>query len=308
MILSQKKWLIIIITMTRGIKRFLFCFVLMFAFLPSALAYERIGIVSDAILTQINPYNAYFKTPEFFLQDVRGNLVKSGVSVVSVASAQRLLNDMGVNQYDIETLGSLKQGYDLDYALLKKICRAIGVKKLIVMTSSVDIQRDFLKNTLWNVANIQGMDVVNPTHRLSVYVAFVDVEHEIVLWEQIYAKNIRNNKFKNLDTTISANYEGMLRLKEYSKYISPEIAKQVRMRLIDPSYTTPPVEINRGNVVKYFKDMKNIGTRKRLTDIDAQRWDTEKLKDDTLENIETKKNGFVDWVKNLKRSDNYENL
>lgn len=297
-----------LITMTRGIKRFLFCFVLMFAFLPSALAYERIGIVSDAILTQINPYNAYFKTPEFFLQDVRGNLVKSGVSVVSVASAQRLLNDMGVNQYDIETLGSLKQGYDLDYALLKKICRAIGVKKLIVMTSSVDIQRDFLKNTLWNVANIQGMDVVNPTHRLSVYVAFVDVEHEIVLWEQIYAKNIRNNKFKNLDTTISANYEGMLRLKEYSKYISPEIAKQVRMRLIDPSYTTPPVEINRGNVVKYFKDMKNVGTRKRLTDIDAQRWDTEKLKDDTLENIETKKNNFVDWIKSLKRSDNYESL
>ncbi len=297
-----------LITMTRGIKRFLFYFVLMFAFLPSALAYERIGIVSDAILTQINPYNAYFKTPEFFLQDVRGNLVKSGVSVVSVASAQRLLNDMGVNQYDIEALGSLKQGYDLDYALLKKICRAIGVKKLIVMTSSVDIQRDFLKNTLWNVANIQGMDVVNPTHRLSVYVAFVDVEHEIVLWEQIYAKNIRNNKFKNLDTTISANYEGMLRLKEYSKYISPEIAKQVRMRLIDPSYTTPPVEINRGNVVKYFKDMKNVGTRKRLTDIDAQRWDTEKLKDDTLENIETKKNNFVDWVKSLKRSDNYESL
>ena len=176
------------------------------------------------------------------------------------------------------------------------------------MTSSVDIQRDFLKNTLWNVANIQGMDVVNPTHRLSVYVAFVDVEHEIVLWEQIYAKNIRNNKFKNLDTTISSNYEGMLRLKEYSKYISPEIAKNVRMRLIDPSYTTPPVEINRGNVVKYFKDMKNVGTKKRLTDIDAQRWDTEKLKEDTLENIETKKNKFVDWVKSLKRSNKYENL
>lgn len=54
--------------------------------------------------------------------------------------------------------------------------------------------------------------------------------------------------------------------------------------------------------------MKNVGTRKRLTDIDAQRWDTEKLKDDTLENIETKKNNFVDWIKSLKRSDNYESL
>ena len=291
-----------LITMTRDIRRFLLCLIFMFIFLPASFAYERIGIVSDAILTQINPYNAYFKTPEFFLQDVRTHLVKSGVAVVSVSSTQKLLTDMGVNQYDIETLGSLKDGYDLDYALLKKICRAIGVRKLIVMTSSVDIQRDFLKNTLWNVANVQGLDVVNPTHRVSVYVAFVDVAHEIVLWEQIYAKNIRNNKFKNLDTTISGNYEGMLRLKEYSKYISPEISKQVRMRLIDPSYTTPPVEINRGNVVKYFKDMKNVGTKKRLTDIDAQRWDSEKLKEDTKENIQDKKQRFLNWVDNVKEN------
>ena len=168
------------------------------------------------------------------------------------------------------------------------------------MTSSVDIQRDFLKNTLWNVANVSGLDVVNPTHRLSVYVAFVDVENEIVLWEQIYAKNIRNNKFKNLDTTISSNYEGMLRLKEYSKYISPEIAKSVRMRVIDPSYQTPPVEINRGNIVEYFKDMKNVGSKKRLSDIDAKRWDTENLKKDTIENIETKKENFMNWSREVK--------
>ena len=290
-----------LITMTRGIIRFLLLAFVLLSFACRGFCYERIGIISDAILTQINPYNAYFKTPEFFLQDVRADLVKSGISVVSVDTTQRLLSQLGFNQYDIEALGSLQQGYDLDYALLKKIARATGVKKLVVMTSSVDIQRDFLKNTLWNVANVSGLDVVNPTHRVSVYVAYVDVENEIVLWEQIYAKNIRNNKFKNLDTTISSNYEGMLRLKEYSKYISPEIAKNVRMRTIDPSYQTPPVEINRGNVAKYFKDMKNVGSRKRLTDIDAKKWDTEKLKEDTKENINTKKENFTNWVKSLRK-------
>ncbi len=290
-----------LITMTRGIIRFLLLAFVLLSFACRGSCYERIGIISDAILTQINPYNAYFKTPEFFLQDVRADLVKSGISVVSVDTTQRLLSQLGFNQYDVEALGSLQQGYDLDYALLKKIARATGVKKLVVMTSSVDIQRDFLKNTLWNVANVSGLDVVNPTHRVSVYVAYVDVENEIVLWEQIYAKNIRNNKFKNLDTTISSNYEGMLRLKEYSKYISPEIAKNVRMRTIDPSYQTPPVEINRGNVAKYFKDMKNVGSRKRLTDIDAKKWDTEKLKEDTKENINTKKENFTNWVKSLRK-------
>lgn len=286
--------------MTRGIIRFLLLAFMLCNFMQSSFGYERIGIISDAILTQITPYNAYFKTPEFFLQDVRGHLVKSGVAVVSVDNTKRLLTRMGVSQNDIEALGALQQGYDLDYALLKNVARAIGVKKLVVMTSSIDIQRDFLKNTLWNVANIAGMDVVNPTHRVSVYVAFVDVEHEVVIWEQIYAKNIRNNKFKNVDTTISSNYEGMLRLKEYSKYISPEISHQVKMRLVDPSYETPPTVINRGNIVKYFKDMKNVGSKKRLTDIENEKWDSEKFRNDTKENFKNAKDNVIQGTRNLK--------
>lgn len=287
-------------TMTRGIFRFLLFIFAACTICTQSFAWERVGIVSDAVLTPITPYNAYFKTPEFFLQDVRSDLVKSGISVVSIQNLKNSLTTLGVNQYDIEALGSLQQGYDLDYALLKKIGRSIGVKKLVVITSAVDIQRDFLKNTLWNVANVQGLDVVNPTHRLSVYVAFVDLENEIVLWEQLYAKNIRNNKFKNLDVTISSNYEGMLRLKEYSKYISPEIAYNVKMRVIDPSYQTPPKEINILNVADYFKDMKNVGSRKRLTDIEAKKWDTQKFKNDTKENFHSAADNMINGTKNLK--------
>ena len=43
----------------------------------------------------------------------------------------------------------------------------------------MDIQRDFLKNTMWNFLNVAGQDVVNPTHRVSVYIALVDVEKEL---------------------------------------------------------------------------------------------------------------------------------
>lgn len=287
------------ITMTRGIFRFLL-FLILATFCMPSFAWERIGIVSDAILTPVTPYNAYFKTPEFFLTDVRYNLVKSGISVASTQSLKNSLAQLGVNQYDVEALGSLRQGYAVDYMLLRKVARSIGVKKLVVMTSAMDVQRDFLKNTLWNSANIQGLDVVNPTHRLSVYVAYIDVENEMVLWEQIYAKNIRNNKFKNLDVTISSNYEGMLRLKEYSKYISPEIAYNVKMRVLNPSYQTPPKEINVLNIADYFKDMKNVGSRKKLTDIEAKNWDTDKLKKDTKQNFQNAAEGVVNETKNLK--------
>lgn len=274
------------ITMTRGIIRFLLLILLFCTLAPKASAQETLGIISDAILTKITPYNAYFKTPEFFLQDVRGGLVKKGIPIISIDDTKELLKEANITQYDLESLIGLQEGYSLDFKTLKKIGNTIGTKKLVIMTSSIDIQRDFLKNTLWNVANVQSMDVVNPTHRVSVYVAFVDLENEVVLWEQIYAKNIRNNKFKNLDTTISNNHEGMLRLKEYSKYISPEIIENVAGRANNPNYKTPPQHINRVNVIKYFKDKKNIGSKKPLSEIDEQKWDTEKLKNDTKENIE----------------------
>ncbi len=285
MILKDKNMVDNSSSMIRGIIKKSIVFLFLFFINSSCFALEKIGIITDTLLTPVNYYNAYFRTPEFFAVDIRGKLMDKNVSVVPVDIAAANLKKAGLRQYDLEALQGLNQGYNLDFTLLKKIARNIGVKKLVVVVSSVDVQRDFLKNTLWNTLNISGFDVVNPTHRVSVYCAFVDVNREIVLWESIYAKNIRNNKMKNLDTTISNNYEGMLRLKEYSKYISPDIAYNVKMKLLNQYYVEPPTAITRENIKQYAKDKHNIGVKKELSEIERQKWDSEKLKEDTKENI-----------------------
>lgn len=269
--------------MMRGtIKKFLVLFVLL---LTPVFAIEKIGIITDTLLTPVNYYNAYFKTPEFFALDIRGQLLNKNVEVVPIDTTQAALKKAGLRQYDLESLQGLQAGYNLEFPLLKKIAKGINVKKLVIVTMGMDVQRDFLKNTLWNSLNLSGMDVVNPTHRVSVYTALVDVEKETVLWETIYAKNIRNNKMKNLDTTISGNYEGMLRLKEYSKYISPDVAYNVKMKMLNPNFVEPPTYITRENIKQYAKDKHNIGSKKELSEIERQKWDTEKLKQDTKNNV-----------------------
>ena len=272
-------------TMIRGIIRFFLIFCILTV--CKCFALEKIGIITDTLLTPVNYYNAYFRTPEFFANDIRGELLNKGVSVVPLDTTETALKKAGLRQYDLEALQGLQQGYNLDYQLLKKIAKNIGVKKLVVVTMGMDIQRDFLKNTVWNVLNVSGQDVVNPTHRVSVYTALVDVTNERVLWESIYAKNIRNNKMKNLDTTISNNYEGMLRLKEYSKYISPDIAYNVKMKMLNPNFIEPPTHITKENLVQYAKDKHNIGVKKELSEIDREKWDYEKLGKDTKTNIVT---------------------
>ncbi|MBR1618092.1 hypothetical protein IJ670_08080 [bacterium] len=167
-------------TMMRGII-FKILFMVFVFFEAQCFALEKIGIITDTILTPVNYYNAYFKTPEFFASDVRSELLDKGVNVVALDDTRNLLKKAGIRQYDLEVLQGMQQGYNLDYTLLKKITKQIGVSKLVVVTMGMDIQRDFLKNTLWNVLNVSGMDVVNPTHRVSVYVALVDVKKEVVL-------------------------------------------------------------------------------------------------------------------------------
>lgn len=277
-------------------KKFIVLFFIMISIILKADALEKIGIITDAILTPANYYNSYFKTPDFFADDIRYELIQKNVSSVPLDITQTALKKAYLRQYDLEALQNLQGGYNLQYPLLKKIAKAIGVKKLVVITMGMEIQRDFLKNTLWNSLNISGMDVVNPTHRVSVYVALVDVNREIVLWESIYAKNIRNNKMKNLDTTISGNYEGMLRLKEYSKYISPDVAYNVKMKMLNPNFVEPPTAITKENLMQYAKDKHNIGVKKELSEIDRKKWDDKKLKEDTKNNIIEVTNNTKDGI------------
>lgn len=291
--------------MMRGLVRKSFLIICFLLFLNNAVfALEKIGIITDTILTPVTYYNAYFRTPEFFAQDIKTALYNKNVQVVPIDDAKKVLVKSGLKQNDFQILQGLQQGYDIDYGFLKKIAKKIGVKKIIVVTMGMDIQRDFLKNTFWNMFNVGGMDVVNPTHRVSVYVGFFDLDKQIVLWESIYAKNIRNNKMKNLDTTISNNYEGMLRLKEYSKYISPDVAYNVKMKMLNPNYVEPPTYITRENLKKYAKDRHNIGSKKELSEIERKKWDSDKLINDTKENAKEKANNakekLIDVKANIK--------
>ena len=304
MILITKNIVDNLITMIRGLIRVILPIFVLFFSINGCFALEKVGIITDTLLTPVNYYNAYFRTPEFFAVDIRGALLNKNVQVVPITDTQEALKKVGLRQYDLEALQGLQQGYNIEYPFLKRVANKLGVTKLIIVTMGMDIQRDFLKNTAWNIANVPGMDVVNPTHRVSVYVALVDVQKETVLWESIYAKNIRNNKLKNLDTTISNNYEGMLRLKEYSKYISPDVAYNVKMKLINPNFVEPPTYITRENIKQYAKDRHNIGSKKELSEINRQKWDTEKLKEDTKANIKefsnTVKDGAIDITNAVK--------
>ena len=48
-----------------------------------ASALTSVGLISDTILTQTNPYNYYYKTPDFIIQDI-SDLLKADKNIVVI--------------------------------------------------------------------------------------------------------------------------------------------------------------------------------------------------------------------------------
>ncbi len=268
-----------------------------------AFAIELVGVVSDSITSEQTPYNAYFRTPDFLTQDIVDSLNKNrNIRAVPLSQAKAALIKSGLSERELARLKNVQNGYSLDFVLLKKIARAIGTRYLVVVTSGIDTQRDFLKPTLWNSLSVPGFDTVNPTQKVSVYAVLVDTNRESVLWEDIFAKNIRNNKMKNLDTTIAGNYEGMMRIKQYSKYISPEISSAVIAKVAPMSFSPQQYGSQLEHVVMGVNHKMRIGSQKNLSNIDyiADGFDVfdEKVAQ-TKENINRKKeetkNKYAQW-------------
>ena len=197
---------------------FILGFLFLFALPNKSLGAINIAVISDSIYTKENPYNWYFKTPDFLVQDISDILKEDkNINVIPYSKVKEILTKKGAKQQYMATMRNFNNSYNVDFNYLKKVSSQIGCNKILFVTSDVEVQRDFLKPTLWNALNVPGFDAVNPTHRLTFYAIFVDTKSETVLWEGIYAKNIRNNKMKNLDTITHGNYEGAMRIKRYSK-------------------------------------------------------------------------------------------
>ena len=71
------------------------------------------------------------------------------------------------------------------------------------------------------------------------------------------------------------------------------------MKLLNPNFVEAPTYITRENVKKYAKDRFNMGTKKELSEIHRQKWDTEKLKNDTVDNINEFKDNTKTNIENV---------
>ena len=76
---------------------FILGFLFIFAFPNVSLGAVNIAVISDSIYTKENPYNWYFKTPDFLIQDISDILREDrNINVVPYSKVKAILTKNGV--------------------------------------------------------------------------------------------------------------------------------------------------------------------------------------------------------------------
>ena len=137
-------------------------------------------------------------------------------------------------------LNEYKYNYNIDFVNLKRVTRNIPADYLLLVTSGLDVQSNFLKDTWWNKLNIPGMDPVKPTYKLSTLITLIDKRTYQIVWQDLYLKDIEARNYDIGIVHFSPSYAQLAKVKKYSKNMSEYVTNIIDEK-VNP-WIVPPEE------------------------------------------------------------------
>ena len=110
-----------------------------------------------------------------------------------------------------------------------------------MITSGLDIQSSFLKQTVWNILNVPGEDAVNPQYRVITRITLIDPKNEFIVFQKNYLKYIPSKEFDLANVAHSPVYQQMGRLKKYSEQLAHDVTPLIETQIVPelmPTQTT----------------------------------------------------------------------
>lgn len=133
-----------------------------------------------------------------------------------------------------------KYNYNIDFVNLKRVTKDLKADYVIMVTSGLDVQSNFLKETWWNKLGIAGIDPVIPTYKLTTLVTLIDTKNGNIMWQDLYLRDISAKNYDLGITQFSPSYAQLSKIKKYSKNVSQYVTNVVD-RQVNP-WIVPPKE------------------------------------------------------------------
>ena len=215
----------------------------------------KVLVIPDNIVTESVALDSYIynASAEFFADDVITILNETDyINAPSVSETRLRLKNNTNSMLAAKNLTSkFRTSYNIDYVTLKKIASKTDSKYALLITSHIDAENYILRRTVWDFLNVAGATVIDPAYKISTYAVLVDTETNSKLWSDTYYKTISVCEGRIITRGASPQTEQLQKIKDYSRYLSPQIAQNVQQKML-------PADLYEKESKQIYYDMGNI--------------------------------------------------
>lgn len=215
----------------------------------------KVIVIPDNIVTENIAVDSfiYNSTSEFLADEIATILNKTDyIKSPAVSDSRKTLkDDISAMLATKKMTSRFKTTYNVDYNTLKKISDKTDAKYILLITSYIDYENYILRRTVWDFLNIPGASVVDPAYKISTYAVLVDTKNNANLWSDTFYKTISVCENRIITRGPSPQTEQLQKIKDYSKLICPQIARNVQRNIL-------PADLYEKESTKIDYDLSNI--------------------------------------------------
>ena len=232
--------------------------VLCFSPLVNAEEY-KVLVMPDNIVTETSALDSYIydQAAEFFADGVVNLLNDTDyIKSPNVSQVRNVLKqNTSVMLSTKDLTNKFKTSYNVDYDAVKKAAVKTNNDYVLLITSTIDAQNFILRRTWWDFFNIPGASVVDPAYKINTYAVLIDTKNNVKLWSDTYYKTISTVENRIITQGPSPQNVQLEKIKDYSRYICPQIAQQVQLNILSSfEYRSESnkIDYNLGNIDNVF--------------------------------------------------------
>lgn len=209
------------------------CSLLLSSLSGLAQSKEVVAVLNDNFQPINVNYYLYPATSNLIAQDIVNRInLNDRVKALSVCNSINNLKKNHLLPQGVKFVEEYKYTYNINYDALRLISDKLGVNYILLVTSGLDIQSSFLKQTIWNMLNVPGEDVVNPQYRVVTRITLIDPKNEFIVFQKNYNKYIASKEFDLVNQGYAPVYPQMSRIKKYSEQLALQVTPLVETQIV----------------------------------------------------------------------------
>jgi len=196
-------------------------------------AKETVAVIHDNFHAPDITYYIYPATSDLIAQDIVNRInLNNKITAIPTANSVEKLKQNNILPQGIKLINEYKYTYNINYEALRKISQKLDVNYILLVTSGLDLQSGFLKETIWNKLNVPGEDSVNPQYNVISRITLIDPVNEFIIFQKNYQKSISSKEFDLINPNFSPVYPQMTKIKEYSEHLANTVTPLIEQQIV----------------------------------------------------------------------------